>query len=198
MDRKALGIIGELCKNFVEHCSLNTGVDMRQNANRLGRLGNLGRHWSMRTSLIKRYLQLALEIVERLFSFFECDVTTSDQGFNIQLTNTALFSNGLVHEWLRVTGVVTFVMAMAAVTHHVNNNVFMETLTIFPCESSDANASFGVVAIDVEDRCLDCLGDVTAIQRRTSELWRCCETNLVVNDEVNGSANAISVDIAHA
>ena len=152
----------------------------------------------MRTSLIKRYLQLALEIVERLFSFFERDVTAPNQCFDIQLTNTALFSNGLIHEWLRIARVITFVVTMTAIAHHIDDNVFVESLTVFPCESSDANASFGVVAIDVEDRCLNCLGDVAAIQRRTSELRRGRETNLVIDNEVNGSTNAISVDIAHA
>ena len=165
MDRKALGIIGELCKDIVEHCSLNTGVDMRQNANRYRWLGDFGRRWCVRTSLIKSNLQLALEIIERLFGFFKRDITATDQRFDIQLTNTSLFSNGLVHERLRVTGVVTFVMAMAAVADHVDHNVFMETLTIFPSETSHANTSFGIVGIHMENWCLNGLSNVAAIQR---------------------------------
>ena len=46
--------------------------------------------------------------------------------------------------------------------------------------------------------CLHCFGDITAIQRRTSELWRGGKANLVVDNQVNRATNAITIDVAHA
>ena len=50
----------------------------------------------------------------------------------------------------------------------------------------------------MKNRRLHCFGDITAIQRRTCELWRSGKANLVVDDQVNGSTNAITIDVAHA
>ena len=64
--------------------------------------------------------------------------------------------------------------------------------------SGHAHARLGVVAVDVEDRRLHRLGDVAAVERRLRE---CCgrggEADLVVDDEVDGAADAVAGDVAH-
>ena len=59
------------------------------------------------------------------------------------------------------------------------------------------DARLGVVAVDVEDRRLDRLGDVGAVQRRAGVLRRGREADLVVDDQVDRAADAVAADVAH-
>ena len=165
MRREVRGVIGELGEDSIERGAFDSGVHVRQHANGLGRLGNLGGCRSMRARVVESHLQLALEVVERLLGFLERDVTTTNQSFDVQLAHTALLGDGLVHERLRVAGVIAFVVPMTAVTHHVDDDVLVETLAVFPRQSGHANACLGVVAVHMEDGRLHHLGHVAAIQR---------------------------------
>ena len=60
-----------------------------------------------------------------------------------------------------------------------------------------AHARLGVVAVHVEDRRLHGLGDVAAVQRAARVLRAGGEADLVVDDEVDGAADAVAGDVAH-
>ena len=51
---------------------------------------------------------------------------------------------------------------------------------------------FGIVAVDVEDRRLDALGDVGRVRRGARELRAGGEADLVVDDEVDGAAGRVA------
>ena len=95
-----------------------------------------------------------------MFGVFDGDVAALNQRFYVQLTNAAALGDCLVHEWLCVAGVVTFVVSVAAVANHVDNDVFMELLSVVEGKLGYAYACLWVVAIDVEDWRLHCFCNV--------------------------------------
>ena len=152
----------------------------------------------MRTRVIKSDLQLQLEILECLFGFVKRHVAASNQRLHIQLADTTFFGDRFIHQWLRVTRVITLVVTVASVAHHVDDDILMKALSVFPCQTRNSYACLWVIAIHMKNWCLHCFGDITAIQRRTSELWRGGKANLVVDNQVNRATNAITIDVAHA
>ena len=170
MWREIRGIVGELGEDPIEGRPLHTRVHVRQNADGLGRLGHLGGGRRVRAGLVQGHLQLSLEIVEGLLGFFQRDVAATHEGLDVQLANAALLGDGLVHERLRVAGVVAFVVSVAAVAHHVDHDVLVESLAVFPGQAGHPHARLGVVTVHVEDGSLHHLGHVAAVQRRTREL----------------------------
>ena len=151
MRRKTFRILGEMIENAVQDCTIHAGWRMRNNTNRFWRRWNLDWFWSRCTRVVESALQFALVVSQCLLGFFHSDVATFYQRLHIQLANIATLSNCLVHKRLCVTWIVTFVVSVAAITNHVNHNVFMELLSIVKCQTRNAHACFWVVAVHVEN-----------------------------------------------
>ena len=171
MHGETIGVSGERRKNVVEHLAIHPGGNVWQHADRLWWRWHLGDLARVCPGFVQCRLQLALVIGEHLFCFFDGDDSALHQGFEVQLANTAAFGDGLVHERLGVARVVAFVVAMTAITHHVDHHVLVELLAIVECELGDAHACLGVIAVHMEDRCSHRLGHIAAILRRMCELW---------------------------
>ena len=75
-----------------------------------------------------------------------------------------------VHERLGEARLVALIVAEAAVAPHVDDDVAVELLAIFDGELAGEGHRLGIVAVDVEDRRLDRLGDVRRIRRGAAEL----------------------------
>ena len=102
-----------------------------------------------------------------------------------------------VHQRLRVAGVVALVVTVAAVADHVDHDVLVEPLAEREGQPGDAHARLGVVAVHVEDRRLDDLGDVGGVEARAGRLRGGGEPDLVVDDHVDRAADAVALDVAH-
>ena len=173
------------------------GLDVRQHAERLRRPGRLRVRRRVRTRLVEGDLQLVVEVDERLLGLLQRDVAALDERLDVQLADAAPFGDRPVHQRLRVARVVALVVAVTAVAHHVDHDVLVERLAVLPRQLGDLHARLGVVAVDVEDRRLDGLGHVGAVQRRAGVLRRGREADLVVDDQVDGAADAVPTDVAH-
>ncbi len=108
-----------------------------------------------------------------------------------------MVGDGPVHQWLGVTRVVTLVVSVAAIAPHVDHDVLVEPLAVLERQPGHAHARLRVIAVDVEDRRLHGLGDVAAVQRGAGELGCRREPDLVVDDQVDRAADAVSGDVAH-
>ena len=71
----------------------------------------------------------------------------------------------LIHPRLRQRRFIAFIVAVTAITDHVDDDVLMELLAEVVGDLDRANARFRIVAVDVEDRRLHHLGDVGRIHR---------------------------------
>ena len=70
-----------------------------------------------------------------------------------------------IHFGLGEGRLIAFVVAVAAVAEHVDDHVAVEAQAEFHRQLGDVNDGFRIVAVDVEDRRLDHLGDVGGIGR---------------------------------
>ncbi len=144
--------------------------------------------------LVERLLEPGLEVVERLLGLLEGDVAPLDQRLGVELADRAPGFDPLVHERLRVARVVALVVTEAPVADHVDHDVLVEPLPVVEGEAGDADAGLGIVAVHVEDRRLHHLGDVGAVLRAARRLGRGGEAELVVDDQVDGAADAVALD----
>ena len=98
----------------------------------------------------------------------------------------------VVHQRLGEGRFVALVVAEAAVAPHVDDDVAAEGLAEFDRQLAAEGDRLGIVAVDVEDRCLDCFRHVRAIGRGATELRAGGEADLVVDDEMDRAAGAVA------
>ena len=75
-----------------------------------------------------------------------------------------------IHQRLGEARLVALIVAEAAIAPHVDDEVALELLAELDRELAGEGHRFGIVAVDVEDRRLDRLGDVRRIRRGAGEL----------------------------
>jgi hypothetical protein len=90
---------------------------------------------------------------------------------------------------------VGLVVAVPAVAVHVDHDVAPELLAELEGELGDHADVFGVVAVHVEDRGLDHLGDVGAVAAGARLLRGGGEADLVVDDDVDGAAGVVAGEL---
>ena len=98
-------------------------------------------------------------------------------------------SDHRVHHRLRGRRLVGLVVAEAPVADEVDHHVLVELLAVFDREARGEHHRLRVVAVHVQDRRLDHLRDVAAVERgaRVARVVR-GESDLVVDDHVHGAA----------
>ena len=99
----------------------------------------------------------------------------------------------LVHQRLGERRLVAFVVAEAPVAEHVDDDRLLEFLPELGRDLGGVDHRFGIVAVHVEDRRLDHLGDVGRIRRRARVARIGGEADLVVDDEMHRAAGAVAL-----
>ncbi len=84
---------------------------------------------------------------------------------------------------------------MFAVAEHVHDDVAAELLAEPQGEVDDVDHRLGIVAVDVEDRRLDHLGDVGGVAGRAGLAGQCGETDLVVDHDVDRAAGLVALEL---
>ena len=160
-------------------------LDLRRRRGASGGVAGLDEH----------LLQLGLEVLERGLGVFEGDVATADERLGVQLPDAALRVDDVVHQRLRERRVVGLVVAASPVADHVDDDVLLELAPVVDGQLRDAHARLWVVGVHVEDRCGDHPGDVGAVQARSGLRRRGREADLVVDDDMHGSAGAVAAQL---
>ena len=132
-----------------------------------------------------------------LLGLLERELAPLHERLGEQLPHRAPLVDLGVHERLRVARVVALVVAVAPVADHVDDDVLVEPLPVGERQPGDPHARLGVVAVHVEDRRLDDLGDVGGVVAGAGGLGRGGEPDLVVDDDVDRAADAVALDVAH-
>ena len=104
----------------------------------------------------------------------------------------------LVHQRLGERRLVALVVAEAAVAEHVDDHRLVELLPELGGDLGGVDHRLGVVAVGVEDRRLDHLGDVGRIGRGAREARIGGEADLVVDDEVDRAGGAVAAQARQA
>ncbi len=126
------------------------------------------------------------------------DATGLDQCLGVQFTRGALLADLLVHQRLSAVRLVGLVVAATAVADQVDDHVTLELHAVVDGQLGHEQHGFRVVAVHVQDRRLDHLGNVggvlggARVQRVADG-----ETNLVVDHDVHGTAGLETAGLRH-
>ena len=110
----------------------------------------------------------------------------------INRADLGMLADLVIHQRLGELGLVALVVPEAAIAPHVDHDVAAEGLAVFDRQLAGEGNGFGIVAVDVQDRRLDALGDIRGVGRRTRELRARGEADLVVDDEVQAAAGVVA------
>ena len=142
--------------------------------------------------------QMGAPVGLHLFEFAFGDQAFGDQALAIELRRRLVGADDLVHHRLGERRLVAFVVAEAAIAEHVDDDRLVELLPEFGGDLGGVDHRFRIVAVDVEDRRLDHLGDVGRIGRRAREDRIGGEADLVVDDEMHRAADAMTAQARQA
>jgi len=92
-------------------------------------------------------------------------------------------------------GLVRLIVTVLAEAVHVDEDVPFPAYAKIQREPRDQADRLGIVAVHVKDGSLDHLGDVRAVSGRARILGVGCESDLVVDDKVNGPARRVALQL---
>ena len=182
-----------LASKFFAYRALDAWLNLR------GAVGVDGSHGAClcRVGFGKRSLETILEVAVGGFVLFFGDVAATDEGLGVQGSHRALRLNEVVHQRLSHRGVIALVVAAPTVAHEVDDDVSLEFLTVGKSQLGDSGYSLRVITVDVKDRRLNGFGDIGRVDRGATLAGRSGESDLVVDDEVDGSAGAVRPQLRH-
>ena len=143
----------------------------------------------------KGTLEPVLEIFVGRVVLFLGDVAAADQGLDIKRANASLGLDEVVHERLGHRGVVALVVPAAAIADEVDDDIPVELLAVGEGELRHADDRLRVIAVHMEDRRLDHLGDIRGVDRCATFAGGRREADLVVDVDMNGAAGAIGAEL---
>ncbi len=141
-------------------------------------------------------LELGIEAVAPI-GFHFLDVgrrhhALADELVAVDLQRGRMLGDRLVHQRLGERRLVALVVAVPAIAEHVDDDRLLKLLPEFGRHLGGEHHGFRIVAVDVEDRRLDHLGDVGRIGRRSRVARVGGEADLIVDDEVHRAAGAVA------
>jgi hypothetical protein len=114
-----------------------------------------------------------------------------NQFFSELVSRTFHVFDDLVHERLGETRVVQFIMTHLTVADNVNDYVLSESLAVLSSVLKDLSDIFHGVSVNMENRGVNALSDISAVSTRSSLVRSGGKSNLVVDYDVNGTSNVI-------
>ena len=137
-------------------------------------------------------IEAAAPVGLHLLDFALGDHAFADEPVGVDFQRAGMVGDGLVHPRLGERGLVALVVAVAPVAEHVDHDRLLEFLPEFGRDLGREHDRLRIVAVDVEDRRLDHLGDVGGIRRRARIARIGGEADLIVDDEMQRAAGAVT------
>ena len=121
-----------------------------------------------------------------------------NQGFALQLLQIDfswvwMLSDDVVELRLREFWFVALVVAVLAVAQKIDEDVAVKSLAVFHGNFNGSNYRLDVVTVDMENRTKCCFGNVCTIGRGAPVEVVGGKANLVVDDNMDGSAGSVAV-----
>ena len=166
------------------------GHDLRRRCRGLQDLG--WRRGSGVAGRVVRGLELGQLVAQRLLDLSGRQLAFSRQPLRPEGPNRWVAFDPLVKQRLGEGRLVALIVAPAAVTDQVDQEVFAKDLAVGESQANRDDAGAGIVRVDVHDRDLESLGQIARVERRASRGRWGRETKLVVGDDVDGATDAVS------
>src|SRR5581483_1067735 len=144
---------------------------------------------------IERFGQFAGDTLAHGLNLLSSQNALADQALRIQHGYRRMLLDSAIKDRLRVAGVVAFVMPVTPVADHVDDDVLLKLLPVVESNLRDADSSFGIVAIDMENRRLHAASYVGRVRRRAGLVRKRREPDLVIDDQVDGAACPVPIEL---
>jgi hypothetical protein len=186
--------LGELRQIF----DLHTGVRhlLRRGAREAGpgtaRVVGLVRSGRPRVDHVEGLLELEVQIVLDAVHVLLTQDAELEQLFRVVLAGRLRLPDPLVEQRLGEARLVALVVAVTPVADEVDHHVFLEALAIGESQPHAVHHGLRIVPVHVEDRRLDHLGDVGAVEGRTGLGGGRREADLVVHHHMHGAAGGVA------
>ena len=106
-------------------------------------------------------------------------------------------SNLFVHLRLGKIGFVALIVSIAAITDHIDDNIFAELPAVIGSQLKHVHQGLRIFPMDVEDRRHEHFGDIGAIAGRPGIFGKSGIADLVVNHQMQGAAGAVTFQLRH-
>src|SRR5271156_3294824 len=117
--------------------------------------------------------------------------TLLEEFLNIDIQRRLLVLDDFIHTGLSETRLIGFIVSLFSVAYDINNDISLELLSPIRSKLMDEGDSFSIITIDVENRTIVSLTNVSGIRRRSSEAGIRRESNLIVDDNVDGTSGTV-------
>ena len=97
-----------------------------------------------------------------------------------------LFDFG-VHHWLGKARFIKLVVTEESISDDINHHILMELISIINCQSKHSIDHIRLICIYVENRSFNSFHDICRVKPRSVFCGSCCETNLIVNNDMDDS-----------
>lgn len=82
-------------------------------------------------------------------------------------------------------------MSKSSVTDQIDYHIRMESLAPLSCKLTNSYNCLQIITVYMEYRSVQGFGNIRTILRRSAGSWICCEGNLVIDNDVDGSSSCI-------
>ena len=171
------------------------GLGAREAGPGAARLEGLVGSGRLRHDAIEGLAQLLGEIGLDALDVGPLQDAAREQLLGVELSHRFLVADLLVEQRLREARLVALVVAVAAIADHVDHDVLPEALAPLHRHLHAVHDGLGLVAVHVQDRHLDHLGDVRRVERRARFGRRRGEADLVVDDGVDRPAGRVAGEV---
>ena len=137
-------------------------------------------------------LKAPVDVLAHLLNFGFGHDTLGDQLVCVDRCDARMFLDALDHHWLRIGRLVALVVAPAAITDQVDNDVLAKARAVRHSQTHSSAAGVDVVGVDVDDRYVVALRDIGAVARRAAIAWIGRKAHLVVGDDVQRTTDGIA------
>lgn len=116
-----------------------------------------------------------------------------DQLFTVLISDGLHLCNNFVHQGLGEGGLIKFVVPEFPVANQVDDDITVELLSELSGKFESTLHILHTVSVDVENWRVNCFSNIRRVDARSTLAWVCCETNLVINNNVDGTTNPVVI-----
>ena len=156
-----------------------------------GRGGPLLGSWSVLLGLSEGLLEHSPDPLLVLINVILGEGTILKELVGIDVNLWLVGLDALVHQWLGERWLISLVVAVLSVADQVDNDIRAELSAPIGSKLADKVDSLNIISVDVEHWGVNGLGDIGTVWGGASETWISGETNLVVDNHVDGSAGGV-------
>lgn len=146
--------------------------------------------------LLVRILELSLRFVVNLLKGLFGN-SLADELLAVDVSHWVHVLDNRIHERLGEHGLVKLVVTHFTVANQVDDNVATEALAVLGSNAEGVGNVVHAVRVHVEDGRANCRGDLRAVDARSGLIGGRGEANLVVDHDMNGSADGVVLKFLH-